>query len=64
MLFPDFSSSYLKTLRQKLDDYGFDRVYAWGHPDGLEAGGNEKAKVETISQRGRRGPSMVNKSLN
>jgi 3-oxoisoapionate decarboxylase len=42
--FPDFSSSYLKTLRQKLDDYGFDRVYALGHPDGLEAGG-KKAKV-------------------
>ena len=46
--FPDFDASYLKTLRKKLDDYGFDRVYAWGHPDGLEAGGNEKAKEEMI----------------
>ena len=42
--FSDFDASYLKTLRKKLDDCGFDRVYAWGHPDGLEAGGNEQAK--------------------
>jgi sugar phosphate isomerase/epimerase len=46
--FPDFDPSYLKTLRKKLDDYGFDRVYAWGHPDGLEAGRNEKAKHEML----------------
>jgi sugar phosphate isomerase/epimerase len=25
-----------------LDAKGFDRVYAWGHPDGLEGGTNEK----------------------
>jgi sugar phosphate isomerase/epimerase len=24
-----------------LDDYEFDRVYAWGHPDGLERGQND-----------------------
>ena len=45
---PNFDSSYLKTLRGKLDDYGFDRVYAWGHPDGLEAGRNEQAKHEML----------------
>jgi sugar phosphate isomerase/epimerase len=33
---------YLKELKGKLDDYGFDRVYAWGHPDGLERGQNER----------------------
>lgn len=47
--FPDFSEKYLTGLRRKLDDFGFDRVYAWGHPDGLEAGGSEKAKAEMIA---------------
>lgn len=47
--FPDFSEKYLTGLRRKLDDLGFDRVYAWGHPDGLEAGGSEKAKAEMIA---------------
>jgi 3-oxoisoapionate decarboxylase len=46
--FPDFSQKYLGSLQSKLDTYEFDRVYAWGHPDGLEAGGNEKAKAEMI----------------
>jgi sugar phosphate isomerase/epimerase len=47
--FPEFSESYLSGLRRKLDDLGFDRVYAWGHPDGLEAGGSEKAKAEMLA---------------
>lgn len=47
--FPEFGEDYLKNLRHKLDDYGFDRVYAWGHPDGLEAGGNLAAKEEMIA---------------
>jgi 3-oxoisoapionate decarboxylase len=45
---PEFSSSYLTSLRKQLDGHGFDRVYAWGHPDGLEAGGNSKARDEMI----------------
>jgi sugar phosphate isomerase/epimerase len=32
---------YLSAIKDKLDDYGFDRVWAWGHPDGLEGGKNE-----------------------
>ncbi len=36
-----FEESYLKELKAKLDDYGFERVWAWGHPDGLEGGKNE-----------------------
>lgn len=36
--FPTFDDGYFKELRAKLDDYGFDRVLAWGHPDGLERG--------------------------
>lgn len=39
--FPEFSDEYLAKVKTWLDDYGFDRVYAWGHPDGLEGGKNE-----------------------
>ena len=47
--FPEFSEKYLTGLRRKLDDLGFDRIYAWGHPDGLEAGGNAAAKAEMLA---------------
>ena len=40
--FPSFDSGYLADLKSRLDDEGLDRVYAWGHPDGLEGGKNEK----------------------
>jgi len=39
---------FLKELKGKLDDYGFDRVYAWGHPDGLERGQNPEAFKDMI----------------
>jgi 3-oxoisoapionate decarboxylase len=38
--------SYMKELKAQLDEYGFDRVFAWGHPDGLERGQNEEAFKE------------------
>ncbi len=38
--FPSYDEGWLKSVRDQLDDYGFDRVYAWGHPDGLERGKN------------------------
>ena len=41
-------SSYLAELRSLLDIHGLDRVYAWGHPDGLEGGTNEVAYDEMI----------------
>ena len=41
--FPRFDSSYLAGIKKLLDGFGFDRVYAWGHPDGLEGGLNERA---------------------
>lgn len=47
--FPEFGFDYLASLRRKLDLLGFDRVYAWGHPDGLEAGGNAKALRDMIA---------------
>ena len=40
--FPEFSSEYLSEVRGWLDEKGFDRVYAWGHPDGLEGGNNQR----------------------
>jgi 3-oxoisoapionate decarboxylase len=32
---------YLASIRDRLDEYGLDRVWAWGHPDGLEGGKSE-----------------------
>jgi len=46
--FPEFGASYLGSLRKQLDNFGFDRVYAWGHPDGLEAGANAKARADMV----------------
>ncbi len=40
---PRFDASYLSEIKGRLDAARFDRVYAWGHPDGLEGGRNEKA---------------------
>lgn len=41
--FPEYSDSYLSRVKKLLDEYGLDRVYAWGHPDGLEGGRNQHA---------------------
>jgi len=38
--FPNYDKGLLANLKDQLDDYGFERVYAWGHPDGLERGKN------------------------
>ncbi len=46
--FPSFDPGYLRDLEAELDDYGFDRVFAWGHPDGLEGGTNERAFREMM----------------
>jgi len=45
---PSFDASYLAGIKAHLDSLGMDRVYAWGHPDGLEAGQNESAYNEMI----------------
>jgi sugar phosphate isomerase/epimerase len=45
---PRFDTSYLSEVKGILDEYGFDRVFAWGHPDGLEGGKNEKEYDEMI----------------
>src|SRR4051812_22702956 len=46
--FPRLDNEYLADVRQKLEGLALDRVYAWGHPDGLEGGTNRKAYGEMI----------------
>jgi sugar phosphate isomerase/epimerase len=46
--FPSLEASYLADIRAMLDDYHLDRVYAWGHPDGLEGGTNKAAYNEML----------------
>ncbi|MCW5981062.1 MAG: sugar phosphate isomerase/epimerase [Bryobacteraceae bacterium] len=41
--FPSADPGYLRNLKGMLDDLAMDRVYAWGHPDGLEGGANTEA---------------------
>jgi 3-oxoisoapionate decarboxylase len=45
---PSLDAAYLGDLRTSLDQYGFDRVFAWGHPDGLEGGANQDAYRQMI----------------
>jgi sugar phosphate isomerase/epimerase len=40
---PKFDGAYLSCIKSRLDGAGLERVYAWGHPDGLEGGRNKKA---------------------
>ncbi len=47
--FPSYDAGWLKDLKAQLDEYGFDRVYAWGHPDGLERGQNRDAYNDMIA---------------
>ena len=45
---PSFEKDYLKKIKDTLDEANIDRVVAWGHPDGLEAGKNEEALKDLI----------------
>ncbi len=45
---PRFDADYLATLKGMMDERKFDRVYGWGHPDGLEGGRNQKAFDEMM----------------
>jgi sugar phosphate isomerase/epimerase len=45
---PRFDPAYLAGIKTHLDTLGMDRVYAWGHPDGLEGGQNEAAYAEMV----------------
>jgi sugar phosphate isomerase/epimerase len=46
---PSFDKAYLADVKAKIDDFGLDRVFAWGHPDGLEGGKNEEAYKDMIA---------------
>ncbi len=41
--------AWFRGLKAQLDDYGLDRVYAWGHPDELERGQNWTAYEEMVA---------------
>ena len=45
---PRFDREYLSELKGMLDEYKLDRVFAWGHPDGLEGGKNKKMLDDII----------------
>lgn len=45
---PSYDEGWLKDLKAQLDEYGFERIYAWGHPDGLERGKNMEAYDDMI----------------
>jgi len=45
---PSFDKEYLSEIKGLLDEYNLDRVWAWGHPDGLEGGKNEKEYEKMI----------------
>jgi 3-oxoisoapionate decarboxylase len=66
---PSFDAGYLQSVKGRLDDAGLDRVYAWGHPDGLEGGSNMKAfddmlrHIEYADQIGARVMRVVGSSL-
>jgi len=45
---PRIDAEYLAGIRELLDEYSLERVFAWGHPDGLEGGTNQNAYSEMI----------------
>jgi 3-oxoisoapionate decarboxylase len=47
--FPRLDLGYLAGIKSILDEYGLDRVYAWGHPDGLEGGANQQAYEDMVA---------------
>src|SRR5439155_26030107 len=42
-------SDFLKRLKDTLDSYGFERVWAWGHPNGLCSGTDAKAARDLVA---------------
>jgi sugar phosphate isomerase/epimerase len=41
--FESLEPGYLSEIKDALDEKGMERILAWGHPDGLEAGRNRRA---------------------
>ncbi len=47
--FDSLEPGYLQEIKAVLDEKGLERVLAWGHPDGLEAGRNHEAHQQMNS---------------
>ena len=47
---PSMEASWFRQLKASLDAHGLERVYAWGHPMGLEDGTNRGALEDMIAQ--------------
>ncbi len=45
-------SATLGRLREALDGYGFERVWAWGHPNGLGSGADRQAARDLVAHLG------------
>ncbi|HEV3263212.1 MAG TPA: sugar phosphate isomerase/epimerase family protein [Gemmataceae bacterium] len=45
---PSFEDDFLLRLRDTLDEYGLERVWAWGHPDGLHSGTDRAAARDLV----------------
>jgi sugar phosphate isomerase/epimerase len=45
---PSFDDDFLNRLRETLDSYGFERVWAWGHPNGLCSGTDRQAARDLV----------------
>jgi sugar phosphate isomerase/epimerase len=41
--------TFLRRLRDSLDFYHFERVWAWGHPNGLHSGTDQKAARDLVA---------------
>lgn len=52
LFLPAFGSDYLSEIKGLLDEHGMDRVYAWGHANGLKGGTDEKAYDEMLEHLG------------
>jgi sugar phosphate isomerase/epimerase len=46
--FPSLDDDFLHRLRDTLNSYGLERVWAWGHPDGLCSGTNRQAARDLV----------------
>ncbi len=45
---PPLDVPFLSQLRDKLDEYGFERVWAWGHANGLRSGTDHAAAKDLV----------------
>jgi sugar phosphate isomerase/epimerase len=45
---PPIDDRFIQELREVLDQHGFERVWAWGHPDGLRSGADQAAADDLV----------------